>query len=158
MTTIVRRAIAADAERLAALLSNMQAHYQSPDPPGGALAVAKLLTRAGERIPFALIAEHRGRPVGLATLNPMLYGGGFQWDLFLKDLYVVPDARSLGVGEALMREIARIGVAGNYARVDWTTDGRNTGAQRFYDRLGVPRPNKVNYRLGGEDLRRLAGL
>jgi GNAT superfamily N-acetyltransferase len=158
MTTTVRRAVAGDAATLAALLSSMQAHYKSPDPPGGAQEVAKLLTREGERIPFALIAEHHGRPVGLATLNPMLYGGGFQWDLFLKDLYVVPDARSLGVGEVLMREIARIGIAGNYARVDWTTDGRNTGAQRFYDRLGVPHPNKVNYRLAGEDLKRLAKL
>ncbi|HSI01730.1 MAG TPA: GNAT family N-acetyltransferase, partial [Reyranella sp.] len=107
---------------------------------------------------FALIAEHAGKPVGLATLNPLLYGGSFQWLLFLKDLYVVPDARSLGVGEVLMREIARIGLAGNYARVEWTTDGRNTGARRFYDRLGVPHPDKINYRLAGDDLRRLAAL
>jgi len=158
VTIAVRRAVATDAATLAGLLSNMQAHYRSPDPPGGALEMAKLLTREGERIPFALIAEHRGRPVGFATLNPMLYGGGFQWDLFLKDLYVAPDARNLGVGEMLMREIARIGLAGNYVRVDWTTDGTNTGAQRFYDRLGVPRPNKINYRLAGNDLKRLAGL
>lgn len=136
----------------------MQAHYKSPNPAGGALEMARLLTRDGERIPFALVAEHEGRPVGLATLNPLLFGGAFQWLLFLKDLYVVPDARSLRVGQALMAEIAHIGMAGNYARVEWTTDGTNTGAQRFYDRLGVPRPDKVNYRLAGEDLKRLAKL
>ena len=158
MTIAVRRAVAADAATLAGLLSNMQAHYKSPDPPGGALAMANLLTREGERIPFALIAEHQGRPVGLATLNPLLYGGSFQWLLFLKDLYVVPQARGLKVGEALMGEIARIGLAGNYARVEWTTDGTNTGAQRFYGRLGVPHPDKINYRLAGDDLKRLARL
>jgi GNAT superfamily N-acetyltransferase len=153
---IVRRADASDVSRLAALLSDMQGHYASPDPPGGADAMARLLTRDGERIPFALIAEHDGTPVGLATLNPLLFGGAFQWLLFLKDLYVTREARSLGVGARLMAEIARIGLAGNYARIEWTTDGTNKGAQRFYDELGVPRPVKVNYRLSGEDLRRLA--
>jgi GNAT superfamily N-acetyltransferase len=158
MTVSVRRAVAADDVTLAGLLSSMQTHYRSPDPPGGALTMARLLVRDGERLPFALIAEHVGRPVGLATLNPLLYGGSFQWLLFLKDLYVVAEARSLGVGEVLLREIARIGLAGNYARVEWTTDGTNTGAQRFYDRLGVPHPDKINYRLAGEDLKRLAAL
>jgi GNAT superfamily N-acetyltransferase len=158
MTVPVRRAVAADDATLAALLSNMQAHYRSPDPPGGALMMARLLTRDGERIPFALLAEHDSKPVGFATLNPLLYGGSFQWLLFLKDLYVVAEARSLRVGEALMGEMARIGIAGNYARIEWTTDGTNTGAQRFYDRLGVPHPDKINYRLAGDDLKRLAGL
>jgi hypothetical protein len=41
MTVSVRRAIAADDATLAVLLSNMQAHYRSPDPPGGALAMAR---------------------------------------------------------------------------------------------------------------------
>jgi hypothetical protein len=57
-----------------------------------------------------------------------------------------------------MRELARIGIAGNYARVEWTTDGSNSGAQRFYDRLGVPRPDKINCRLAGDDLKKLAAL
>jgi hypothetical protein len=57
-----------------------------------------------------------------------------------------------------MGEIARIGFAGDYARVEWTTDATNHGAQRFYGRLGVPRPDKVNYRLADEDLKRLAAL
>jgi predicted N-acetyltransferase YhbS len=84
----VRRAVATDRARLAALLSDMQAHYGSPDPPGGASEMARLLTRTGERLPFALVAEHDGALVGLASLSPMLFGGAFQWMLFLKDLYV----------------------------------------------------------------------
>ena len=152
----VRRAAAGDQAVLARLLSDMQAHYGSPDPEGGAEKVARLLTRDGERLPFALLAEHGGKGVGLATLNPMLFGGAFQWLLWLKDLYVTREARSRGVGAALMAEIARVGVAGNYARVEWTTDGSNRGAQRFYEGLGVPRPDKVHYRLAGDDLRRLA--
>ncbi len=156
-TVTVRRAKAADQAVLARLLSDMQAHYKSPDPPGGAQEMARLLTREGERLPFALLGEHQGTVVGFATLSPMLYGGAYQWMLFLKDLYVTGQARGLGVGRALLAAMAGIAIDEDYCRIDWTTEGTNTGAQRLYDGLGVPRQDKRFYRLVGEDLRKFAG-
>lgn len=153
---IVRRAVAADRPALARLFRQMQAHYGSPDPAGGAERMAGLLTRAGERLPFALLAERNSEPMGLATLNPVLFGGAFQWMLFLKDLYVTESARSLGVGRALIGAMARTAIAEDYCRIDWTTDATNHGAQRLYDRLGVPRHDKVFYRLTGDDLKKFA--
>jgi ribosomal protein S18 acetylase RimI-like enzyme len=152
----VRRAVAADRAVLARLLSDMQAHYGSPDPPGGADKMAGLLTRDGERLPFALLAEHNGTVLGLATLTPVLFGGAFQWLLFLKDLYVTEQARRLGIGRALLVAMARIAVDEDYCRIDWTTDATNEGAQRLYDRLGIPRHAKPFYRLSGEDLKKFA--
>jgi GNAT superfamily N-acetyltransferase len=105
----VRRAVAADHGVLARLLSDMQAHYRSPDPPGGAQEMAQLLT-------------------------PVLYGGAYQWLLFLKDLYVTEQARGLGIGRALLVAMARIAV----------------------DRLGVPRHDKPFFRPSGDDLRKFA--
>jgi len=156
-TITVRRAAPVDQAALARLLSDMQAHYRSPDPPGGADEMARLLTREGAHLPFALLAKHQGETVGLATLNPVLYGGAYQWELFLKDLYVEDKSRGLGVGRALLVTMARIAVDENYCRIDWTTDAANTGAQRLYDRLGVPRQGKHFYRLVGETLRKFAG-
>ena len=155
-TVTVRRAGAADCTVLARLLSDMQAHYRSPDPPGGAAEMARLLTRDGERLPFALLAEHDGATLGLATLSPMLYGGAYQWMLFLKDLYVTEQARGLGIGRALLVAMARIAIDENCCRIDWTTDAANEGAQRLYDRLGVQRQDKRFYRLSSEDLRKFA--
>jgi ribosomal protein S18 acetylase RimI-like enzyme len=152
----VRRAVAADRAVLARLLSDMQAHYGSPDPPGGADKMAGLLTRDGERLPFALLAEHNVTILGFATLTPVLFGGAFQWLLFLKDLYVTEQARGLGIGRALLVAMARIAVDEDYCRIDWTTDSTNEGAQRLYDRLGIPRHAKPFYRLSGEDLKKLA--
>ena len=152
----VRRAGPADRVVLARLLSDMQAHYGSPDPPGGAAEMAGLLTREGERLPFALLAAHDGATLGFATLSPVLYGGAYQWELFLKDLYVTGQARGLGIGRALLVAMARIAVDENYCRIDWTTDATNEGAQRLYDRLDIPRHAKVFYRLSGEDLRKFA--
>ena len=154
---VVRRAVATDRAGLADLLSDMQAHYGSPDPPDGAAEMARLLTRTGERLPFALIAERDGALLGLASLSPVLFGGAFQWMLFLKDLYVSEASRGLGVGRALLTAAARTAVEEDYCRIDWTTDAANAGAQRLYDRLGVPRQDKRFYRLDGENLRRFAG-
>ena len=157
MTSItVRRAGAADRAVVARLLSDLQAHYRSPDPPGGAAEMARLLTRDGERLPFALLAEHEGTPLGLATLSPVLYGGSYQWLMFLKDLYVTEQARGLGIGRALLIEMARIAVAEKYCRIDSTTDATNESAQRLYDRLGVPRQDKHFYPLSGDDLKKFA--
>ena len=138
---VTRRAVAADRAALAHLLSDMQ---------------ARLLTREGERLPFALLAERDGTALGLATLNPVLFGGAFQWMLFLKDLYVTEQARSLGIGGILLKAMARIALDENYCRIDWTTDATNEGAQRLYDRLGVPRHAKPFYRLSGDDLKKFA--
>src|SRR6476646_9589052 len=106
----VRRAVATKRAGLAALLSDMQAHYGSPDPPGGAAETAQLLTRTGERLPFALVAERDGALLGLASLSPVLFGGAFQWLLFLKDLYVSGASRGLGVGRVLLAAAARTAV------------------------------------------------
>jgi GNAT superfamily N-acetyltransferase len=152
----VRRATAADRAVLARLLSDMQVHYRSPDPPGGASEMARLLTREGEHLPFALLAERNGIVLGFATLTPVLYGGAYQWELFLKDLYVTEQARGLGIGRALLMAMARIAVEQDYCRIDWTTDTINKGAQRLYDRLGVPRHDKVFYRLSGDNLKKFA--
>ncbi|MCW5746275.1 MAG: GNAT family N-acetyltransferase [Alphaproteobacteria bacterium] len=153
---IMRRAAPGDEQRLAALFSEMQRYYGSEDPPGGALRAAREVVAAQGRSPFALIAERDGEMLGFANLSPIFFGGGYQWLLFLKDLYVAESARFLGVGRALMRAIAREALAGGYRRVDWTTDGANRGAQALYDKMGIPRADKVFYRLGGEDLKALA--
>jgi GNAT superfamily N-acetyltransferase len=114
------------------------------------------LTRTGERLPFALVAERNGALLGLASLSPVLFSGAFQWMLFLKDLYVTGAARSLGVGRALLVAAARTALEEDYCRIDWTTDATNDGAQRLYDGLGVPRHDKRFYRLSGDDLKKFA--
>ena len=106
----------------------MQAHYGSPNPPGGAAEMARLLTRTGERLPFALIAERDGALLGLASLSPVLFGGAFQWMLFLKDLYVSGASRAAWAsGASCSRRRRARPLSEDYCRIDWTTDGRNAG-------------------------------
>ena len=49
------------------------------------------------------------------------------------------------MGERLIDAIRAEADRRGCTRVIWTTGERNTGAQRFYDRLGIRRESKVYY-------------
>jgi len=77
--------------------------------------------------------------------------------IYLEDLYVKPEARGLGLGKALLTELAREAVANGYRRVDWSVLDWNTPSIEFYDALGAnPQDEWTGYRLTGEALTRLA--
>lgn len=76
---------------------------------------------------------------------------------FMKDLYVCEAWRSQGVGERIMRFLARHALERGCVRFDWTTDIHNRGAMAFYERLGATTvPQKVCYRLSGDAIAALA--
>ncbi|MCM6775693.1 GNAT family N-acetyltransferase [Nocardia sp. CDC159] len=76
--------------------------------------------------------------------------------IYLEDLYVRPEARGLGLGRELVRELAREAVARGYRRVDWSVLDWNTPSIDFYKSLGAePQSEWTGYRLSGEALNRL---
>jgi GNAT superfamily N-acetyltransferase len=104
----------------------------------------------------AVIASIDGRPVGYAlwfqTFSTFLGRRG----VYLEDLFVVPDARGMGVGRALLAHLARIAVERGCERVEWAVLDWNDPAIRFYRRIGAePMDEWTVYRLTGEALREL---
>lgn len=57
--------------------------------------------------------------------------------LYLEDLFVLPEARGRGLGEAFMRRLAAVAVARGCGRFEWTVLDWNVRAQAFYARLGA---------------------
>ncbi|HIC79593.1 MAG TPA: GNAT family N-acetyltransferase [Kiloniellaceae bacterium] len=101
-----------------------------------------------------LIALRGQTPLGFATFSMLLPANGVGFEMFMRDLFVVADARSRGIGELLLRATAQIAVDRGCERLDWTTDDANAGAMAFYDRLGAQRlRQKVYYRLDGAALK-----
>ena len=67
--------------------------------------------------------------------------------------------RGLGLGQALMAEVARICMDRGYARLEWWVLDWNEGAIRFYEKLGArPMDEWTVHRLTGDALRDLAGI
>ena len=148
----------ADEEALGLLLAEMLEHYH-PDlikPPAavGARAAAALEAWPGCEI---LVAQQAGRPLALAAFSMVFPAEGVETQMLMKDLFVVREARSQGIGEEVLRALARLAAERGCVRFDWTTDAGNEGAIAFYDRIGAQRMReKVYYRLDAVSLRAFA--
>ncbi|VVD98174.1 GNAT family N-acetyltransferase [Pandoraea anhela] len=84
-----------------------------------------------------LMAEWEGKPVGYA-----LYFHNFSTflgrrGLYLEDVYVQPAMRGRGVGQALLRRLARIAVERKCGRFEWTVLDWNQPAIDFYTSQGA---------------------
>lgn len=146
--TTIRLATLDDAPDVAALVRALDLHYVGPDvaqpiEPTTAMVERSMREAEGTRYVLAFVD---GRAVGLACFAVLRPGFRLSGLLFVKELFVESHARGQAVGAALMRWLADYARAQGITRIDLTTDGSNTGAQVFYERLGAQRMNKVFYR------------
>lgn len=106
---------------------------------------------------FGLVAELDAKPVGFAVyffnFSTWLGRNG----IYLEDLYVTPETRGHGVGKALLHELAKIAVARNCGRVEWSVLNWNEPAIQFYRSIGAgPQDEWTVYRLTGDALQKFA--
>ena len=106
---------------------------------------------------FAHVAEHAGEVGGFA----LWYLSFSTWEashgIYLEDLYVRPELRGLGLGRALLAELAQICVHRGYPRLEWSVLDWNTPSRGFYASLGAAEMSEwIVNRLSGPALRDLA--
>lgn len=78
-------------------------------------------------------------------------------ELYLEDLYVMPDYRHQGIGTAMFKELARIALARECGRMEWWCLDWNQASINFYKGLGAEAMEDWTvYRLSGDTLHRLA--
>lgn len=79
--------------------------------------------------------------------------------LYLEDLYVRPQYRGMGIGKAVLSELAQIARADGCLRLEWSVLNWNQSAIDFYRRLGAkPQDDWTVYRLSGTALTEMAAL
>jgi ribosomal protein S18 acetylase RimI-like enzyme len=92
---------------------------------------------------FMLFAEYRDKPVGYAIVH--LQEGNMMWQTpdkiaSLEMLSVLPEARNMGIGTALMNAVYEELRLSNIAALVLNVICTNTDALRFYERCGlIPR-------------------
>lgn len=97
-----------------------------------------------------------GQPVGFALYfhNYSTFMG--RAGLYLEDLFVRPEHRGQGIGEALLRYLARLAIERGCARLEWAVLDWNKRAIEFYESMGaVGVRDWTTFRVSGEALRRL---
>jgi GNAT superfamily N-acetyltransferase len=104
-----------------------------------------------------LLAEDEGKVVGFALFFHNYSTFRAKPGIYLEDLFVEPAARGKGHGKALLRELARLAINRDCARVEWSVLNWNTPSIEFYKSLGADPMNEWTvYRLTDEPLRKLA--
>jgi GNAT superfamily N-acetyltransferase len=77
--------------------------------------------------------------------------------IYLEDLFVSPQYRGLGVGKALLRQLARIACERGYGRLEWAVLDWNEPAIGFYEQMGaVGMDEWTTWRVSGEQLQLMA--
>ena len=113
----------------------------------------------GERpVAEALVAESAGTVSGFALFFTNFSTFLAQPGLYLEDLYVRPDLRGQGIGEALLSRVGRIAVEREYGRFEWSVLDWNANAIRFYEKMGATvMPDWRICRVTGDALQRFRG-
>ncbi len=78
-----------------------------------------------------------GRILGMAVTYAIPWTYTLRPDLVLKELYVLDEARGMGVGDALMQAVISEAVSIDAFRLQWTVLESNDTAKRFYSSLGA---------------------
>lgn len=81
----------------------------------------------------------KSKPVGLVHLYPTYSSLSLRPQLILSDLFVIPEARRKGVGEALMNRALNLARDSGADSLLLETATDNSTAQRLYERLGYKR-------------------
>lgn len=109
--------------------------------------------------PYAevLIGEIDGTPQGFALFfhNFSTFEG--KPGIYLEDLFVTPEARGSGLGTALLAHLAKLAVARDCARLEWSVLDWNAPSIGFYKALGAKAMDEWTvYRLDGAALDSMA--
>ncbi len=152
----LRAALPADVPTIVSLIRDLAEYERQPED---CHADARLLEEhlfGAKRFAEVVLAELAGETAGFA----LFFHNYSTWltrpGLYLEDLFVKPAFRGLGIGEALLRHLARLAVARGCGRMEWSVLAWNESAIGFYRRLGaVPMDGWQVYRLAGDALNRL---
>jgi len=159
MAITIRKATPADIPQILTFIRALAVYERAPE---AVIATEADLLRDGfgtNPFYYCLIAEQDGQSAGFAfyffDYSTWLGRPG----IYLEDLFVHPEFRGLGIGKALLKQVAVIALERNCARLKWSVLDWNTPAIDFYRAMGAEFMDEwTNVRIAGEALDRLAGV
>ena len=105
----------------------------------------------------ALLAFVDDVPAGAAVWHRSFSTNRGKEVMYLEDLSVLPEFRRRGVGQALLKQVARLALSKGYPGIYWIMMEWNEPARELYARIGAELEDGTTFcRLNGEALKALA--
>ena len=143
-----------DAGMIVGLINELAEYEKLPDKI--TTTEEDIRTAIANRDIETLFASSNGKEVGFAMFldnYASIFGAK---GMFIENLYVRPEYRGNGIGEAIMRELCRIAVSRGYKKVEWHCLEWNEPANQLYLKLNATQKRDwIFYRLFGETLEEL---
>ncbi len=92
-----------------------------------------------------LVAFHGDDPVAYAMFYPYFASFRGQCGYYLEDIFIADEYRRNGLGEAMVRIIARLAKQRGFERIDFQVLEWNTPAVKFYEKLGAVRDDSERH-------------
>lgn len=164
--TTIRAATERDVPLILELIRDLAEYERAPE---NAVATPDLImehlfgrapgseSRTTGPIAECLIGEVDGRAEGFAVFFHNFSTWIGKPGLYLEDLFVRPRSRGVGLGKALLVELAKIARDRGCGRMEWAVLDWNTPAIEFYKSLGATAMDEWTvYRVEGAAIARLA--
>ncbi len=104
-----------------------------------------------EKVAEAIIALDGETAIGYAIFFPYFATFRGQRGIYLEDIYLTTAARGRGVGEMMLKYIAKIAKQRGFERIDFQVLEWNASAIGFYERLGAERNDEErHFKFAGE--------
>lgn len=137
MSVAIRPATRADVPVVLRFVRDLAAFEREPDAVSATEGLLEEALFVPNPAAEAVVAEQDGAAVGFALFFHNFSTWTGRRGLYLEDLYVTPEARGHGVGEALLRHLAGVAVERGCARFEWSVLDWNEAAIAFYRKLGA---------------------
>ena len=154
---MIRSARIEDTDEILALIHELAIYEKSPDEAKPTAEQIQKSFFGDDAKVFCEIVEHDGQIAGFAIwfLNYSTWQG--LHGIYLEDLFIRPQFRSLGYGKDLLKHLANICKERGYGRFQWWVLDSNTPAIDFYTSLGAKAMDEWTvYRISGKELNDLA--
>lgn len=131
----IRQVEIEDTHNLAELFDLYRQFYKKPSDLDGATRFLHARIDKNESVIFVAQAA-TGKLYGFTQLYPSFTSLGMERSWILNDLYVVENARRLGIGRLLMNAAHDFAYSSGARSISLETQVENTGAQALYESLG----------------------
>lgn len=92
-----------------------------------------------------LVAFHEDAPVAYAMFYPYFASFRGQCGYYLEDIFIAEDFRRNGLGEAMVKIIAKLAKQRGFERIDFQVLEWNAPAVKFYEKLGAIRDDSERH-------------
>ena len=92
-----------------------------------------------------LVAFHNEEPIAYAMFYPYFASFRGQCGYYLEDIFIAEDFRRNGLGEAMIKIVAKLARQRGFERIDFQVLEWNTPAVKFYEKLGAMRDDSERH-------------